>query len=183
MQQKTQTMSLPTDKFLTVAINLLNKAFLENNRTDAKRIYREIEEGKTVPLTRLEMEDKSQVRIDLVLDHREYKGKLRFTSFRTGLTLLIAQVADSLREETPFRTFQNENNPGSILFGFTAVTAEDDIPSVLLLGADSRQGHPSILLRLAYFDFRQFEEHIAASEGAVAGVSGAEEENVQGENV
>ncbi|MEM9398547.1 MAG: hypothetical protein AAF991_13795 [Pseudomonadota bacterium] len=164
-------MSLPTDKFLTVAINLLNKAFLENNRTEAKRIYRDIEEGKTVSLTRLEMEDKSQVRIDLALDHREYKGKLRFTSFRTGLTLLIAQVADALREEKPLRTFQNENDPGSILFGFTAVTAENDIPSVLLLGADSRRGHPSILLRLAYFDFQQFEDQLAAGEGNMADVS------------
>ncbi|MEM1141213.1 MAG: hypothetical protein AAGI88_01385 [Pseudomonadota bacterium] len=174
MNQRTQTTSLPTDKFLTVAINLLNKSFLEATRTDAKRLYRDLEAGKTVHLTRLQLEDKSQVRVDLTLDHREYQGSLRFATFRTGLTLLIAQIADTLRDKKSFRTYQNEHDAGSVMFGFTAVTTEDNRSSVLLLGADSQQGLPVIHLRLAYFDIRQFEQQMNAGEQLAAGAEKTE---------
>lgn len=171
MQEQTQSQSLPTDKFLTISINLLNKAFLEASRTDAKRVYRSIEEGKTVALTHLEMEDKSRVRFDLALDHTQYQGKLSYGSFRTGLTLLIARIADMLRAGEEFRTLQNEQNPRSVMFAVPVATAENDLPSVLVLGAESRAGEASLLLNLCYLDPTQFEAdqaHSAASESELA---------------
>lgn len=156
--EETQTKSLSSDKFLTVAVNLLNKAFLEASRTEAKRTFRDIEGGKVVPLTYLELEDKSRVRFDLELNHEKYQGKLTFSSFRTGLTLLIAKIADTLRDGESFRTLQDENNPRSLLFMIPIATAEDGVPSVLMLGAESRQGEASTLLRLCYIDYSQFEQ-------------------------
>lgn len=163
MQEQTQTQSLSTDKFLTISINLLNKAFLEASRTDAKRVYRSIEDGKTVPLTHLEMEDKSRVRFDLALDHTQYQGKLSYSSFRTGLTLLIARIADMLRAGEEFRTLQNEQNPRSVMFAVPVATTENDRPSVLVLGAESRSGEASLLLNLCYLDPTQFEAEQARS--------------------
>ncbi len=160
MQQNLETKSLPTDKFLTVAVNLLNNGFLEATRTEAKRIYREIEGGKTVPLTHLEMEDKSLVRFDVALNHELYRGTLSFSSFRTGLRLLLSNAAQALKEPEKLRTFRNEQDPNSMMFGVFAVTAEANQPSVLVLGAESGRGDAAVRLQLTYLDSAQFEENL-----------------------
>ncbi|CAN0593040.1 unnamed protein product, partial [Laminaria digitata] len=39
--------SIPRDQFLTIAVNLLYKAFLENRRTEAKNVFRDMATGRT----------------------------------------------------------------------------------------------------------------------------------------
>ena len=84
-----KTQSVPQDQFLTMAANLLYKSFLESSRTKAKNVYKELVAGKTLPLTTVEMADKSTVRFDIALDHSEYRGNINFGAFRSSLTLLI----------------------------------------------------------------------------------------------
>lgn len=158
MQQNTQSKSLTADKFLKVSINLLSRALLEANRTEAKKTFRDLEEGKTVALTQLQMEDKSLVRFDLALNASQYQGRLNFGNFKLGLTLLIANAIEALKEPEKIRTYRNERDPNSVLFGVTAATAEDGKPSVLVLGADSRSSEASVLLQLSYIDYQQFED-------------------------
>ncbi|KGE05098.1 hypothetical protein [Pseudohaliea rubra] len=162
----TQTYTLPTDKFLTLSMNLLNKVFLEATRTEAKNLYREISEGQSVPLTRVRMEDGSEVRFDLSMDHSKYQGRLNFGAFRAGLTLLVANIVEALREEKPVRTFHAEHDQNVMIFGIAAVTVEDGEPSVLVLGADAGSGQPSVLLQLMYLEHGQFAEQAAAGEAA-----------------
>ena len=159
----TQTHTLPTDKFLTLSVNLLHKVFLEATRTEAKNLYRDISEGKVVPLTRVRMEDGSEVRFEVGLDHSEYRGRLNFGAFRAGLTLLVANIADALREEKPVKTFHAEHDPNVVIFGISAVTVEEGEPSVLVLGADAGSGQPSVVLQLMYLEQGQFAEQPGAA--------------------
>lgn len=168
----TQTHTLPTDKFLTLSVNLLHKVFLEATRTEAKNLYRDISEGKVVPLTRVRMEDGSEVRFEVGLDHSEYRGRLNFGAFRAGLTLLVANIADALREEKAVKTFHAAHDPNVVIFGITAVTVEEGEPSILVLGADAGTGQPSVVLQLMYLERRQFEEQPGAD--AVAGTGAGE---------
>lgn len=169
MSENTQQKSLPTDKFLTVAVNLIHKALIEPSRTEAKSLYRDLEEKKTVPLTNLRMEDGSMVRFDLSLSHEHYQGRLNFTSFRTGLTMLLSSVAEAIKEPESLRSFANESSPGSVMFGITALTAEDGKPSVLVLGADSGRGGPNVELQLMYLDPSQFEQTAKVDSDATVG--------------
>jgi hypothetical protein len=123
----TQTHMLPTDKFLTLSVNLLHKVFLEATRTEAKNLYRELSEGKPVPLTRVRMEDGSEVRFEVALDHSEYRGRLNFGAFRAGVTLLVANIADALREEKPVRTFHAEHDPNVVIFEIAAGIARHQV--------------------------------------------------------
>jgi hypothetical protein len=161
-----QTHTLPTGKFLTLSVNLLHKVFLEATRTEAKNLYREISEGKVVPLTRVRMEDGSEVRFEVGLDHSEYRGRLNFGAFRAGLTLLVANIADALREEKPVKTFHAEHDPNVVIFGISAVTVEEGEPSVLVLGADAGTGQPSVVLQLLYLERGQFDEQPGAGDAA-----------------
>jgi hypothetical protein len=165
MQHNTQTRttnkSLPTDKFLTIAVNLINTAVLEAERTKAKGIYRDLMDGKAVALTHLQMEDESLVRFDLALNHARYRGKLTYRNFRIGITHLLSNIANELRTQPEkLRVYRNQNDPNSVMFGVNAVTVEDGKPSMLVLGADSFGGEARVLLQLMYLDHLQFEEDL-----------------------
>ena len=166
MQQSTQEKSLSTVKFLTIAVNLLNTAFLESTRTEAKKLFRQLLEGQVAPITHLEMEDKSVVRVDLALNRQCYPGNLSFSSFRTSLTLLLANAAETLKSPQELRTFRNEQDPkNSVLFGVTAVVIDGDVTSVLALGAETGRGGPNILLQLSYLDPAQFQAEAGSETG------------------
>lgn len=156
---------MPIDRFLTVAVNLLNTALLEASRTDAKRIYRELEQGKDVTITHLEMEDKSLVRVDLGLDHRRYQGDLTFSSFRTGVASLLSNAVKALEEPEKLKTYRSEDDPNAVLFGFMAITAQYGKPSVLVLGSETGGGKALIRLGLTYLDHVQFEDQLPDDSG------------------
>lgn len=172
MQYTSETKSLPPHQFLTISGNLLNNKLLKVGRTEAKRVFRDIQDGKVVPITYLEMEDKSLVRFDLSLDHTHYRGHLNFTSFRTSLALLLHNAKETLEKSEGLRIYQDENNPRSIMFGVLAVTAEGDEPSILGLCADSSGGEAVIHLKLLYLDTVQFQGTETGSEQAALKAAG-----------
>ncbi len=153
-----QTQTIPRDKFLTMSVNLLHKALLEPSRTDAKALYRDMVEGRPVHLTRVQMEDKSQVRFDLALDHSEFRGKLNFGTFRNGLTVLIGRLVEALEQEQNITVFTAQHDPNVMIFGITGVTVQDNQANVMVLGADAARGQPSVVLKLMYLDPQQFGE-------------------------
>ncbi|MEQ8803713.1 hypothetical protein [Haliea sp.] len=151
-----QSQTIPRDKFLTIAVNLLYKAFLESRRAEAKNVFRDMAAGRSVHLTNVQMEDRSQVRFDVALDHTEFRGKLNFGAFRSSLAMLVAQLSDALRAEKDIKVFSDENNPDNVIFGLTAATEEDGEVNVMVLGVDSSETRGSIELRLQYLDPEQF---------------------------
>ncbi|HAN29919.1 MAG TPA: hypothetical protein DCP75_19810 [Haliea salexigens] len=155
--------SIPRDQFLTIAVNLLYKAFLENRRTEAKNVFRDMATGRTVHLTNVVMEDKSQVRFDVALDHSEYRGKLNFGAFRASLAMLVAQLSDALRAGKDIKVFSEQNNPDNVVFGLSAATEDEGEVNVMVLGADSNTARGSIELRLQYLDPAQFAAEAQAT--------------------
>jgi hypothetical protein len=153
-----QNQSIERDKFLLMSVNLLHKAFIDANRTEAKNLYRSIAEGALVKLTRVQMEDKSTLGVNLSLDQSEFHGKLNYGAFRASLGALIGNVGQTLKEEKDYPVFSGEGDSGSIIFGITAVTAEGEQPNVMVLGTDTQAADASVTLRLMYLDPAQFAE-------------------------
>lgn len=154
----TQTKSLPTDQFLNMAINLLHKAFIEQNRTEAKKLFRAVAEGRIVPLTNVQMEDKSVVRFDIGLEHSEYRGKLNFGAFRASLSTTLANLVKAIQGGHKITTFSAENNANSLIFGITGVTMENDIPAVMVISVQVSERGAAVMLRPMYLNYEQFLE-------------------------
>jgi hypothetical protein len=148
--------SIPKDKFLVMSVNLLHRQFIEAGRTEAKRDYREIAEGRSLVMTSVQMEDNSKILFRLSLDQTEFAGDLRFSAFRTGLNSLLANISMALQEEKDVPVFTQDDQPGCILFGISSVTVQDDRVSVLALGADMEGRPGTVTLRLMYLDPSQF---------------------------
>lgn len=153
-----QTQSIPGEQFLTMAINLLHRAFVEANRTEAKKLYREIEGGKAVALTRVEMEDKSLVRFDVSLDHSEYEGALNFGAFKASLTTVLANLVKALQSGQKIPRFSAEGDDSNMIFGITGVTVEREVPAVMVLSVRVHPSEPVVMLRPMYLDYRQFQQ-------------------------
>lgn len=152
----THNQSIERDKFLTMAINLLHRAFVEAPRTDAKKLYREVAAGKMIALTKVEMEDKTQVRFDVALDHSEYQGTLNFSAFRTSLVTLLGNLANALQQQRDIPSFSAQNQPDNQIIGITGVTLEDEVPAVMVLSVQTHPRKAAVLLRPMYLDYEQF---------------------------
>jgi hypothetical protein len=150
-----QEQSISQDRFLTMAANLLHRAFIEASRTEAKKLYRALAEGQKVGLSRVEMEDKSILEVGLCLDHSEFRGKLNYGAFRASVATLLAQTAETLKEEKPVPTFTPQSGEGATIFGITAVTVEDDKPNVMVLASETG-AQATVMLQLMYVDPQQF---------------------------
>ncbi len=154
-----QQHSLSPAAFLRIANNILFKSVLEAQRTDAKNIFKSVSEGRRVALMTVRMQDDSDVRFDLSLDHSEYRGKMNFGAFRDSLTVLIASITEKLREENQVSVFTEETD-GTMLFGITGPTEEEGQVNVLMLAANLA-GMGSVHLKLQYMDSQQFQQNAA----------------------
>lgn len=165
---KTQVTTLDTAKLATIAVNLLNQTLLEAERTQAKRVFRELEAGRRVGLTNLRMEDGGVVRFDIELDATEFRGSLNFSAFRDGIQALLARLVEELRLDGPLPYFVPLDNTGSRpdgslrLFGAGGFTVHDEVVNALLLGAEPDAREPVVTLKLVYIDPEQFAQASAA---------------------
>jgi len=148
--------NIPTEQFLLIAINLLHRELIAVPRTQGKRLFRELEQGKVIPLKTIRMEDRSTVAFRLEMDHSEFDGKLNYGAFRSGLSVLLNNISRTLQEKRQVKVFQMQNREQSVMFGVTGVTLEREVPQVLVLGADTSGPPGNVLLRLMYLDRRQF---------------------------
>ena len=151
---KYQQHSLSRDKFLTVANNVIYKSLLEAQRTDAKNIYRAVSEGNRVALMNIRMDEESESRFDLTLDHSEFRGKLNFGAFRASVQALVGSVSELIQGEKEITTFTDEVS-GNMLFGVPGFTQEGQHFNALMLAVDVAVAG-TVVLRLQYMNPDQF---------------------------
>lgn len=151
-----QIQSMPQEKFLLVAVNLLHKAFVEATRTEAKKVYNQIVAGDVVHLTSVKLVDDSIARFDLSLAHDEYLGRINYGAFRASVMTLIGNISTALEDKKALKVFNALNGGGAMIFGITAVTREDDKTNVMVLAADTGQKEGGTTLQLMYLDPVQF---------------------------
>ena len=148
--------TIPKDKFLMIAANLLHRQFIAAGRTAAKQLYREIEAGRVMPMTTVKMEDESTVQFSIELDHSEFQGHLNFSAFKASVSSLLGNFARALQEKKEVTVFSQDRGPNAVLFGITGPTVEDNQANVMMLGSDGGGVAGAVMLRLMYLDPAQF---------------------------
>lgn len=159
-----ETHTLSTEKFLTVATNILHKTFAESPRTTAKNVFTTIFDGKRASLVKLKMEDDSESRFDLSLDHSEFRGKLNFGVFKSILVNMLVQLAEHVQAAKEIPVFTDEDS-GNVLFGLPGFFESKGDVNALLLGADLNS--PGVVnLTLQFVDPEQFFKAADAGTGS-----------------
>ena len=163
--------TLTEEQLATISANILHQTLIEVSRTVGKRLFRELESGTRIAVTKLRMEDESEVRMDLKLDCTEFRGALNFSLFRDSVLALLSRLSDTLRDEDtvlPVMRMMDESGQSTSerrLFGVPGVIALDGVPNMLMMGATPSPSEPVILIELMYIDPEQFAQS-SETEGA-----------------
>lgn len=160
--------TIPTEKFLLIAVNLLHRQFVAATRTQAKQVYREIESGRILGMTTVKMEDESTVRFSVALDHSEFRGQLNFGAFKASVSTLLGNLAKAVQQKKDVTVFSMEGGANSVLFGITGVTVERDLANVMVLGTDVSDQPGLVTLRLMYLNPEQFARQDGQATGTPA---------------
>ena len=160
MAQNSQQ-NVPTDQFLMIGVNLLHRQFIAAGRTSSKRTYREIEAGTVKAMAKVKMEDESTIQFNVALDYSEFRGQLNFGAFKASLSILLGNLANALEEKTKVAVFGAGpgTNAGSVLFGITGVTVDNELANVMVLGCDVGEEPGIVTLKLMYLNPEQFTQH------------------------
>ncbi len=146
--------SIPNKNFMTMGANLLAKAFFEANRTDAKRCFRELCDGKRIGLSRVVMDDKSTIDVLLAMNCDEYCGKISFSHFREQLRLLLKRFAAALEKDEPLEVLTEQGGASSVFKMPILHSAEEQVNALILGWAATAPGQ--LEFRLLYLDPEQF---------------------------
>jgi hypothetical protein len=156
-----RTQQMSSSQLLTIATNLLHKAFHDCPRVDAKRRYRALEEGKKVFLIEMQSPDGGQVRVTMSLDRSEFRGRFSFSLLRDLVAQLLARFSTALTEKSPLNTFSDEQRQRCV-FLLPAVCENDDAVNMLVLAVDvGTLG--AMELALMFIDPAQFRRDEAAA--------------------
>jgi len=148
-------------QLLTASANALHRAFLQASRVEAKRLFRELSQGRRVGLVQLKMEDDSVLQLLLELDHRHHSGGLNFSGFRNQLGLLLYRIGERLQSAQPDLGLLNDDSGRRLLFHIPAVEPRGETVNILVLGMDlSLPG--TAALQLMYMDPAQYRQEAEA---------------------
>lgn len=152
-----RSQNISQEKLLAMAANLLHKAFFDSSRLLAKRRYQSLENGATVFLATVKMEDGSELQVNVSLDSIELRDKLNFSAFRQLIGQLLAAYAQTFKDKQPLPTFSSaDNRRWSYLIPALHQGAERS--NMLILGLDVRKPG-AMTLELMFIDPAQFQPH------------------------
>lgn len=151
-----RSQSIAPEKLLVMAANLLHKSFHDTSRMMAKRRYQLLENGKTVFLVNVRMEDNSELQVNLKLDRSELRGKLNFSAFRQLIARLLHGFMQQLQAKEALSLFTDEDGK-RWSYLIPAVMKTEATFDMMILGADVRE--PGVLtLELMFIDPEQFRK-------------------------
>jgi len=157
--------SLPTDRFLSGAVNVLHAAFVGSSRAQAKRHFARVQGGAELDLGSLPLSDGSLLKFKVALDQQYFQGKLNFTIFRRCMTVLIGRIVERIRLKKELPVYNADN--GAVLFNVPALLNYEGKQNVFMLGMDA-PGEGEVTLRLQFLDPEQFRTQASANDAAEA---------------
>lgn len=156
-----RTQSMSSEKLLTIAANVLHKAFYDSTRLEAKRRYQFLNDGRTLFLIKLTVEDGSELDVNLSLDRSELRGKLNFSVFKQLVGRLLATYAQLLNEKQPLNTFSDEQQQRWVYLIPAAFQSSEALNMMVLAANMSQPG--ALTLELMFIDPEQFRVKEAAA--------------------
>lgn len=166
MAESRETPTINMERFLTLAVQMLDSYFFKEHKEKARKLFKEIDAGQVVRVGTLNLEQdrKASVALKLALDHSEYRGHLTFHRFRQGLDAMLKNIAGHIRRKQDLNVFNSEET-GEVLFNIPGLVEEHGTVNILVLGLQAQPG--TIVVKLQFLDPAQFQKE--AESGAVAG--------------
>jgi hypothetical protein len=155
--EKTPKFNLNIDQLLAMALNGLDQYFFKAHKEKARKLYKELVDGKTtdfVSITFKGAEDQP-VKLKLQLDYSEYKGHLTFHTFKLALEQMMKNIGGKLRAKKDLNIFTSEET-GEIIVHLPGLIQDRDNINVLVLGISPSKS--AAIIKLQFLDSDQFRK-------------------------
>ncbi|MFT5500122.1 MAG: hypothetical protein ACI88G_000248 [Woeseiaceae bacterium] len=145
-----EAVQLQPEGMLTTIHNNLDKRFFAANKADAKRLFKSISNGYTVPFVKIATSSSGDITCDLKLDHSCFVGTLNFRRFRHALASHLSNVAEKLNSKEDLNIYTNAES-GDMLFNIPGIIDDDGVVNILTTGI-SQQRPGALLIQLMFLD-------------------------------
>ncbi|GIX30835.1 MAG: hypothetical protein KatS3mg124_1307 [Porticoccaceae bacterium] len=149
------SLQIRIEHLLALAVQGLDQALLRAPKARARRLYKELREGRTVDFGTLTASDRRfpPVRLKLALDHSQFVGFLTLPLFRQALADLLRGLATRLSRREEIRLFEAEGG-GEVIAFVPGLVGDGHHLNVLVLGIVP--GPSQAVLKLQFLDPDQF---------------------------
>lgn len=161
-QFDTKNYPLDPKNLADIAGNLLSTVFLRSDRDQAKRLYKDLKQGKQPSFGNVVVENQLKLPLRLALDYSEYRGPFGFPAFQASVQVLLRNLAAQIKDDKPIQTFSSDAGAGSIVYGVPGViAAQEGQHNVLMMAFEFSQDpvrSTGLLLKLMFVDPEQFQQ-------------------------
>lgn len=140
--------------------NILATAVLRGEREKARRLYKDLKQGKQPGMGNVVVDGHVKLPLRLALDYSEFRGPFSFPAFQTAVQALLRNLAAQIRSDKPIQTFSSEEGEGAIVYGVPGVIASQDGQHNVLMMSFEFSSEPvrsGLRLKLMFVDPEQFQ--------------------------
>ncbi len=152
-----QNINIDARRLFNLGANLLVAGFINQKPEKAKKLFKELKQGKSIAAGHLTAEQSGiKIPITLELERSEYRGQFNFPNFEICLKSLLNQFQIKVRQDKELKELRTLTNreTGGIVFNVPGPAQIDDQINVLMLGIEPRENE--VRVQLMFFDPDQF---------------------------
>ena len=167
-----QEVTINIDQLIAMAMQGLDGLFFKAHKDKAKKLYKEISDGKVVDFATLTFKDDrlEPLKLKLALDQTEFVGHLTFHLFKNALQLTLRHIAQKMEKKQDLNIF-NADNSDEIILLTPGVIQHDDKVNIMVVGI--LPAFKAATVKLQFLDPEQFKKQeqggdVPASEAGAA---------------
>jgi len=153
-----EEVKLNIEQLLTMALQGLDHLFFKVHKEKAKKLYKEISDGRSVAFGSLNFENEKlpPLKLKLALDQSEFVGHLTFHLFKTALQQTLRQLARKLEKKQDLNILNAAESQEVVIFT-PGIIQHDDKINVMVVGI--APAHQSATIKLQFLDPEQFKKN------------------------
>ena len=163
MADNTIQTQINIDQLLTMSLQGLDGLFFKAHKDKAKKLYKEIYDGKSVNFGSLTFKDNKlpPLKLKLALDRSEFVGHLTFHIFKFALQQTLRHLAQKLEKKADLNIFTGDDSDEIIVLT-PGLVQQDEIVNVLVVGITP--AHQAAVIKLQFLDPEQFKKPAEAQQ-------------------
>ena len=131
-----QNVNIDPRRLFNLGANLIAAGFIKQNANEAKKLFKELKQGKAIKGGQLKSEKTGEViPIKLQLDRKEFRGQFNFPNFDVSVRALLKIFDTEARKDKELKTLRTLTNQetGEVLFNLPSGLSIDDDINVLMM--------------------------------------------------
>lgn len=155
MSESQQSIELNIIELTNIAANILDQLFIRAPKDKAKNMFKDIKQGKTVPLGKIKIQESLNPPLQLSLDYSEFRGPgFNFDAFSAALKGILSRVSEHMQAKKDFDVLSSED--GTALIHLPGIIQIQDQYNVMLMALELGTLE-KITLKLMFVDPSQYE--------------------------